>query len=180
MPAPSPTLPKIACFHGGGSNASIHKIQCARIQALLREQFEFVFFDAPFVTEVSGTWISIIFQRERDHETELKNEKDVYMYGLVRWVSMMEHIIVIGEKTEWTIPCSHFHQISFLLRNGSYQSRWPANILPSDQVQMYSLHSRTTLLGGFGSNPWTNRPPLAVLILPVQQWTPKRKKPRQA
>jgi len=55
MPAPSPTLPKIACFHGGGSNASIHEIQCARVQALLREKFELVFFDAPFVIEVSGT-----------------------------------------------------------------------------------------------------------------------------
>lgn len=79
MPAPSPTLPKIACFHGGGSNASIHEIQCARIQSLLREKFELIFFDAPFVTEVSETRISIIFQRERDHETELNNEKNVYI-----------------------------------------------------------------------------------------------------
>ena len=45
------------------------------------------------------------------------------MYRLVRWVSMMEQIIVIGEKIESKIPCSHFHQISLQLRNGWYQSR---------------------------------------------------------
>ena len=66
MLALSPTLPKIACFHGGGSNASIHKIQCARVQALLRENFELVFFDAPFVTEVSRKRAFIDFGRERE------------------------------------------------------------------------------------------------------------------
>lgn len=123
MPAPSPTLPKIACFHGGGSNASIHKLQCARVQALLRENFELVFFDAPFVTEVSRTCISIISRREREHEIEPENEKNVYMYRLVRWDSMMEQIMVVGENIESKIPHSRFHRISLLPRNGSYHSR---------------------------------------------------------
>lgn len=42
-------LPKVACFHGGGSNGAIFEVQCARLQDLLRTELEFVFFDAPFI-----------------------------------------------------------------------------------------------------------------------------------
>lgn len=41
-------LPRIACFHGGGSNGKIFAVQCARLQDLLKDDFEFVYFDAPF------------------------------------------------------------------------------------------------------------------------------------
>jgi hypothetical protein len=41
-------LPRIACFHGGGSTASIFKIQCSRLKEQLKSDFEFVFFEAPF------------------------------------------------------------------------------------------------------------------------------------
>ncbi|CAG8981659.1 hypothetical protein HYALB_00013617 [Hymenoscyphus albidus] len=41
-------LPRIAFFHGGGSNSSISAIQCAQVSGILSEEFEFVFFDAPF------------------------------------------------------------------------------------------------------------------------------------
>ena len=44
----SQPLPRIACFHGSGSNGSIYQIQCLRLQMLLESEFEFVFFDAPF------------------------------------------------------------------------------------------------------------------------------------
>lgn len=39
--------PRIACFHGGGSNSTIFSIQSAQLSELLCE-FEFVFFDGPF------------------------------------------------------------------------------------------------------------------------------------
>ncbi|KAJ5794564.1 hypothetical protein N7457_001163 [Penicillium paradoxum] len=42
------SLPRIACFHGGGSNARIHMVQCRRLQRELQHEFEFVYFEAPF------------------------------------------------------------------------------------------------------------------------------------
>jgi len=41
-------LPRIACFHGGGSTAPIFKVQCGRLQGELKNDFEFVFFEGPF------------------------------------------------------------------------------------------------------------------------------------
>jgi Serine hydrolase (FSH1) len=41
-------LPRIACFHGGGSNSDIFTVQCKRLQKVLENDFEFVYFDAPF------------------------------------------------------------------------------------------------------------------------------------
>jgi hypothetical protein len=41
-------LPKVACFHGGGSNREIFEVQCARLQDLVKTELDFVFFDAPF------------------------------------------------------------------------------------------------------------------------------------
>ncbi|KAF1983008.1 hypothetical protein K402DRAFT_303207, partial [Aulographum hederae CBS 113979] len=40
--------PRIACFHGGGSNAQIYQWQCARLADLLKDLFDFVYLDAPF------------------------------------------------------------------------------------------------------------------------------------
>ncbi|KAF2090827.1 putative phospholipase/carboxylesterase [Saccharata proteae CBS 121410] len=44
---PRPHL--LACFHGGGSNAEIYAIQCARLSNALSPQFTLHFFDAPFI-----------------------------------------------------------------------------------------------------------------------------------
>jgi hypothetical protein len=41
-------LPRIACFHGGGSSAAIFATQCHTLQSQLSSTFEFVFFDAPY------------------------------------------------------------------------------------------------------------------------------------
>jgi predicted esterase len=41
-------LPRVACFHGGGSSASIFAAQCDTLQSKLSSTFEFVFFDAPY------------------------------------------------------------------------------------------------------------------------------------
>lgn len=59
------------------THLSIHKTQRARIQASLREELNlsWFFFDAPSVTEVSGTLnfpINFSSEKKRDHETESK------------------------------------------------------------------------------------------------------------
>ncbi|KAE8380334.1 serine hydrolase FSH [Aspergillus bertholletiae] len=41
-------LPRIACFHGGGSKGSIYEVQCGQLAGLLKDDFQFVFFDGPF------------------------------------------------------------------------------------------------------------------------------------
>lgn len=43
--------PRIACFHGGGSSSSIYAVQCATLQKHLQQDFEFVFFEAPFTRD---------------------------------------------------------------------------------------------------------------------------------
>ena len=44
----NPHLPRILCLHGGGTSALIFKIQTRRLQNALRNDFHFVFADAPF------------------------------------------------------------------------------------------------------------------------------------
>ncbi|KAF2703805.1 phospholipase/carboxylesterase [Pleomassaria siparia CBS 279.74] len=44
-------VPRIACFHGGGSNSGIFAFQCRRLQHLLADHYELVFFDAPYERE---------------------------------------------------------------------------------------------------------------------------------
>ncbi|KAL4878332.1 serine hydrolase FSH [Aspergillus karnatakaensis] len=41
-------LPRIACFHGSGSNSSIYEIQCSFLTNLLADTLTLEFFDAPF------------------------------------------------------------------------------------------------------------------------------------
>lgn len=41
--------PRIACFHGGGSNAEIFSVQCQMLDPYLSQDFELVFFDAPYI-----------------------------------------------------------------------------------------------------------------------------------
>ncbi|PWY76121.1 hypothetical protein BO94DRAFT_538500 [Aspergillus sclerotioniger CBS 115572] len=45
------SLPRIACFHGGGSNSTIYSIQCAQLSNLLSHDFQLVFFDGPFTRD---------------------------------------------------------------------------------------------------------------------------------
>ncbi|KAB8216220.1 serine hydrolase-domain-containing protein [Aspergillus novoparasiticus] len=42
------SLPRIACFHGGGSKGAIYEVQCSQLAGLLKNDFQFVFFDGPF------------------------------------------------------------------------------------------------------------------------------------
>lgn len=42
------TRPRIACFHGGGSNKAIFRAQCHQLQKELEHEFELVYFNAPF------------------------------------------------------------------------------------------------------------------------------------
>jgi predicted esterase len=46
--APQPR-PRIAFFHGGGSNAAISEVQASSTAHALKDEYEFVFFNAPFV-----------------------------------------------------------------------------------------------------------------------------------
>ncbi|PYI09249.1 hypothetical protein BO78DRAFT_363430 [Aspergillus sclerotiicarbonarius CBS 121057] len=41
-------LPRIACFHGGGSKADIYEIQCAQLSNRLSKEFQLVFFEGPY------------------------------------------------------------------------------------------------------------------------------------
>ena len=41
-------LPRIACFHGGGSNSQIYEMQCSQLAELLKHDFQLVYFDGPF------------------------------------------------------------------------------------------------------------------------------------
>jgi hypothetical protein len=43
-----PPLPRIAFFHGGGSNSVISEVQCSQLSSILNKNFEFSFFNAPF------------------------------------------------------------------------------------------------------------------------------------
>lgn len=48
-PQNTTTLPRIACFHGGGSNSTIFEIQCSFLSNLLSQSFTLEFFDGPFL-----------------------------------------------------------------------------------------------------------------------------------
>ncbi|XMA11715.1 hypothetical protein WAI453_004506 [Rhynchosporium graminicola] len=48
MSYPEVPRPRIACFHGGGSTASIFTEQSSQLISSLSPTFQFVFFDAPF------------------------------------------------------------------------------------------------------------------------------------
>lgn len=48
MDNPPPNLPRILCLHGGGTSATIFKIQLRRLVFALRQHFAFVFVSGPF------------------------------------------------------------------------------------------------------------------------------------
>lgn len=72
-PNPSLPLPRIACFHGGGSNSLVFASQCKRLQHLLAHEYEFVFFDAPFERE-AGPGVLPYFKELAPFRTWMKPE----------------------------------------------------------------------------------------------------------
>ncbi|TVY47972.1 putative esterase [Lachnellula occidentalis] len=101
--------PRIACFHGGGSTSKIYEYQCARLQELLRPDFEFVYFEAPF-TRSAGPGVLPFFEEESfgPYKTWFKSEdlQDGSGYGsgesardgVQRVWEMMRDV---GEGGEW-------------------------------------------------------------------------------
>ena len=73
-------LPRIACFHGGGSNGAIFEVQCARLQDLLKTELEFVFFDAPFVRS-AGPGVLPAFETYAPFRTWFKTDADGKLVG---------------------------------------------------------------------------------------------------
>lgn len=75
LPTPDPSLPlpRIACFHGGGSNSLVFASQCKRLQHLLAHEYEFVFFDASFERE-AGPGVLPHFKELAPFRTWMKPE----------------------------------------------------------------------------------------------------------
>ena len=61
MPSTETQLPRILCFHGGGSSAAIFRFQSRKIEHALRHRFRLVFIDAPFES-TPGPGILPIFE----------------------------------------------------------------------------------------------------------------------
>jgi hypothetical protein len=57
-------LPRVACFHGGGSSASIYAVQCEALQRQLAGDFVFEFFEAPFERD-AGPGVLPFFKYEK-------------------------------------------------------------------------------------------------------------------
>lgn len=102
-------LPLVACFHGGGSNATVMSMQCSRLQHLLKSTFEFVYFDAPFPRSAGPgvlpgfknygsfkTWFKI---DEDGHEMSDGSGYDYYENGGIERVLKM--MLAEGEAHEW-------------------------------------------------------------------------------
>ena len=51
----------VACFHGGGSNNEVFSTQCIRLQQLVKNEMEFVFFEGPF-ERAAGPGVLPIFE----------------------------------------------------------------------------------------------------------------------
>ncbi|KAI6300525.1 hypothetical protein PoMZ_02611 [Pyricularia oryzae] len=55
-----PPTKAILCLHGGGTSGSIFRMQLAKIRLQLKDEFEFVFMDAPYPAD-AGPGILPIF-----------------------------------------------------------------------------------------------------------------------
>lgn len=99
--------PRIACFHGGGSTAKIYKVQCARLENLLKDDFEFHYFEAPF-ERTAGPGILPYFDEKNfaPYKTWFKSEEfpdgsgfdDAGTDGVERVLEMMR---AVGEGGLW-------------------------------------------------------------------------------
>ncbi|PWY69086.1 hypothetical protein BO70DRAFT_300112 [Aspergillus heteromorphus CBS 117.55] len=65
---PTPPLPRIACFHGGGSKSTIYQVQCAHLSKLLENDFQLIFFDGPF-TRDAGPGILPAFRGQEPYKS---------------------------------------------------------------------------------------------------------------
>ncbi|KAJ6439270.1 citrinin biosynthesis oxidoreductase CtnB [Purpureocillium lavendulum] len=54
-----PTLPRVLCLHGGGTNGLVFRMQCRAIIAALREQFRLVFAEGPFASDPHEAIIAV-------------------------------------------------------------------------------------------------------------------------
>lgn len=57
-------LPRVACFHGGGSSPSIFAVQCEALQRQLASSFVFEFFEAPYERD-AGPGVLPFFKYEK-------------------------------------------------------------------------------------------------------------------
>jgi hypothetical protein len=99
--SPSPPLPRIACFHGGGSNGLVFASQCKRLQHLLAHEYEFVFFDAPFERE-AGPGVLPYFKDLAPFRTWMRPEyfDDDESEGLKRVVQLMTDDTVRRQRSK--------------------------------------------------------------------------------
>lgn len=104
----SMSLPRIACFHGGGSNARIHMVQCRNLQRELEDEFEFFYFEAPF-TRDPGPDILPAFKSYGPYKTWFAGAEDTDGFdhstgedGIQRvWNMMIAETGNNGEEWNW-------------------------------------------------------------------------------
>lgn len=104
----SMSLPRIACFHGGGSNARIHMVQCRNLQRELQHEFEFVYFEAPF-TRGPGPDVLPAFKTYGPYKTWFNGIEDTNGFddstgedGIERvWNMMIAETEKSGEEWNW-------------------------------------------------------------------------------
>ncbi|KAJ5525440.1 hypothetical protein N7494_012090 [Penicillium frequentans] len=102
------SLPRIACFHGGGSNAKIHMVQCQNLQRELQHEFEFVYFEAPF-TRGPGPGVLPAFKSYGPYKTWFTGIEDTSGFddstgedGIERvWNMMIAETQKSGEQWNW-------------------------------------------------------------------------------
>jgi predicted esterase len=84
-------LPRIACFHGGGSNSAVFAEQCKRLRQLFANEYDFVFFDAPYERE-AGPAILPYFADYAPFRTWLQPGGDMMQeeQGLNRVLQLMD------------------------------------------------------------------------------------------
>ncbi|PMD12048.1 hypothetical protein NA56DRAFT_675356 [Hyaloscypha hepaticicola] len=88
--------PRIASFHGGGSNAVIFKAQCRRLQKELDSKLELVFFNAPFESRLGpDSWFKI--DAKKGELTDGSCFNDERTCGLERVRDMMRAVASPGE-----------------------------------------------------------------------------------
>ncbi|KAL9110679.1 MAG: hypothetical protein Q9227_004856 [Pyrenula ochraceoflavens] len=59
---PSLQLPRILCLHGGGTNATIFRMQCRVLERALSQSFRFLYAEAPFPAQ-PGPDVTSVYQK---------------------------------------------------------------------------------------------------------------------
>ncbi|KAL5342472.1 serine hydrolase-domain-containing protein [Aspergillus crustosus] len=68
-------LPRILCLHGGGTNASIFRLQCRVLEKHLRHSFRLVYAEAPFPTLNPGPDVTSVFADQGPFKTWLLDHR---------------------------------------------------------------------------------------------------------